>query len=122
MVIKLSPFGSAASVALTSEEVWCQKGKRTGSTGFAVLLCHAQAADTFKRQAVPELSSALLLLSCRAQARNRCWGVKGMKVSNMHAHTLPVVWERALCSYSVGLALQSKQLFYIISEILSLRN
>lgn len=61
MVIKLSPFGSAASVALTSEEVWCQTGKHTGSTGFAVLLCHAHSRD----KAVPELSSALLLLSAK---------------------------------------------------------
>lgn len=52
---------------------------------------------------------------------------KGMEVSNMHAHTLPIVWERALCSYSFGLALQSHNYFmsfrrYGASEIcISLR-
>lgn len=126
-VIKLSPFGSTAAVAQANEEFWCQMGKCTGSTGFAALPWHAQSADTFKGQAVPELSSALLLLSCWAQEEAGVRAVKGMKVSNMHAHTLPTVWERALCSYVFGLALQSHNDFislrrYRASEIcISLR-
>lgn len=31
--------------------------------------------------------------------------VKGMEDSNMHAHTLSTVWERALCTCGFGLSL-----------------
>lgn len=121
-VIKLSPFGSAAPVTHTNGEFWCQAGRHAQSTGSAAFPWgHAVSENTSRGQTVPELSSALLLLSLPSWGGSRCWGCEGDEsLLQTCTHTSSCLGKSFVqrCFWPV---LPISQLFYIIYNISSLR-
>lgn len=121
-VIKLSPFGSAAPVTHTNGEFWCQAGRHAQSTGSAAFPWgHAVSENTSRGQTVPELSSALLLLSLPSWGGSRCWGCEGDEsLLQTCTHTSSCLGKSFVqrCFWPV---LPISQLFYIIYNTSSLR-
>lgn len=109
-VIKLSPFGRAASVAQTNEDVWCQTGKHMG----AQALQHSPGMPCLQ---IPLRDRLYLnwiqphISPAEPEEEAGVGALKERKVSNMHTHTLFQLSGKKLCAASFGWTLQSHNYF-----------